>query len=92
MTTGGGFFRLLPGSIVSGAVAEANRAGRPGIFYFHPWEIDPDQPRVANAPLKSKLRHYARLGAMAGKLRTLMAGHSWGRTDAVVAHEAAKLQ
>lgn len=92
VTTGGGFFRLLPGSIVSGAVNEANRAGRPGIFYFHPWEIDPDQPRVANAPLKSKLRHYARLGAMAGKLKTLMAGHQWGRTDMVVAREAAKLQ
>ena len=92
VTTGGGFFRLLPGAIVSGAVNEANRAGRPGIFYFHPWEIDPGQPRVANAPIKSKLRHYARLGAMAGKLRTLMAGHQWGRTDAVVAHEAAKLQ
>ena len=92
VTTGGGFFRLLPGAIVSSAVAEANRAGRPGIFYFHPWEIDPGQPRVANAPIKSKLRHYARLGAMAGKLTTLMAGHAWGRTDAVVAHEAAKLQ
>ena len=92
VTTGGGFFRLLPGAIVGGAVKEANRAGRPGIFYFHPWEIDPDQPRVANAPIKSKLRHYARLGAMAGKLKTLMAGHEWGRTDDVVAHEAAKLQ
>jgi len=92
VTTGGGFFRLLPGAIVSSAVSEANRAGRPGIFYFHPWEIDPDQPRVEKAPLKSKLRHYARLGAMAGKLKTLMAGHEWGRTDAVVAHEAAKLQ
>jgi len=92
VTTGGGFFRLLPGAIVGGAVKEANRAGRPGIFYFHPWEIDPDQPRVANAPIKSKLRHYARLGAMAGKLKTLMAGHDWGRTDDVVAHEAAKLQ
>ena len=38
------------------------------MFYFHPWEIDPGQPRVADAPLKSRLRHYSRLGAMAGKL------------------------
>ncbi len=92
VTTGGGFFRLLPGSITRGAVSEANKAARPAVFYFHPWEIDPDQPRVANAPVKSKLRHYARLGAMAGKLRTLMAGHQWGRTDAVVAREAERLQ
>jgi polysaccharide deacetylase family protein (PEP-CTERM system associated) len=92
VTTGGGFFRLLPGAITSGAVSEANRGERPAVFYFHPWEIDPDQPRVANAPVKSKLRHYARLGAMAGKLRTLMAGHQWGRTDAVVAREAERLQ
>ena len=92
VTTGGGFFRLLPGSITRGAVSEANKAARPAVFYFHPWEIDPDQPRVVNAPVKSKLRHYARLGAMAGKLRTLMAGHQWGRTDAVVAREAERLQ
>ena len=92
VTTGGGFFRLLPGSITSGAVSDANRVGAPAVFYFHPWEIDPDQPRVAKAPVKSKLRHYARLGAMAGKLKTLMAGHQWGRTDDVVAREAARLQ
>ena len=52
----------------------------------------PGQPRVANAPLKSKLRHYARLGAMAGKLKTLIAGHQWGRMDAIVAREAERLQ
>ena len=92
VTTGGGFFRLLPGNVIYRAIEALNGVGQPAIFYFHPWEIDPAQPRVANAPLKSRLRHYARLGAMAGKLKTLMAGHSWGRTDAVVAHEAAKLQ
>lgn len=91
VTTGGGFFRLLPGSVVYGAIDRLNAAGRPGVFYFHPWEVDPGQPRVANAPLKSKLRHYARLGAMAGKMRTLMAKHRWDRTDRVVAAEATKL-
>jgi len=85
VTTGGGFFRLLPGGVIHRAMDELNRAGRPGVFYFHPWEVDPGQPRVAGAPLKSKLRHYARLGAMAGKLRTLMARHRWDRTDRVVA-------
>ncbi|MFM9828219.1 MAG: DUF3473 domain-containing protein, partial [Sphingomonas sp.] len=64
--------------------------GKPAIFYFHPWEIDPDQPRIPGAPLKSRLRHYSRLGAMAGKLRTLIARHDWGRVDAVVAEDAAR--
>ncbi len=93
MTTGGGFFRLLPTRLTDQAVAQVNaRAGRPGVFYFHPWEVDPDQPRVAGAPLKSKLRHYARLGAMAGKLRHLVRRHDWGRVDHVVAREAERLQ
>lgn len=89
MATGGGFFRLLPGAFSSWAVRQVNAAHRPAIFYFHPWEIDPDQPRVVNAPLRSKLRHYSRLGAMAGKLRTLIARHDWGRIDAVVATQSA---
>lgn len=93
ITTGGGFFRLFPAAITDRAVARANRRdSRPAVFYFHPWEVDPDQPRVANAPLKSRLRHYSRLGAMAGKLRGLVKRHDWGRVDAVVAAEAARLQ
>ncbi len=92
MTTGGGFFRLFPAAITHRAVRAANADGdRPAIFYFHPWEIDPRQPRVAQAPLKSRLRHYSRLGAMAGKLRTLIGAHQWGRVDGVVAVEAARL-
>ncbi|MBY0283006.1 MAG: DUF3473 domain-containing protein [Sphingomonas sp.] len=90
LATGGGFFRLFPGAFSSWAVRQVNAAARPAVFYFHPWEIDPGQPRVANAPLKSKLRHYSRLGAMAGKLRTLIKRHDWGRVDQVVAVEAAR--
>jgi polysaccharide deacetylase family protein (PEP-CTERM system associated) len=93
ITTGGGFFRLFPAAITDRAVARANRdEHRPAVFYFHPWEVDPDQPRVARAPLKSRLRHYSRLGAMAGKLRGLVKRHDWGRVDAVVAVEAERLQ
>lgn len=93
ITTGGGFFRLFPAAITDRAVARANRdEGRPAVFYFHPWEIDPEQPRVTRAPLKSRLRHYSRLGAMAGKLRGLVRRHDWGRVDAVVAAEAERLQ
>jgi polysaccharide deacetylase family protein (PEP-CTERM system associated) len=93
ITTGGGFFRLFPAAITDRAVVRANRdEQRPAVFYFHPWEVDPDQPRVARAPIKSRLRHYSRLGAMAGKLRGLVKRHDWGRIDAVVAIEAERLQ
>ncbi len=86
---GGGFFRLLPNAVVERAVVRSNREdSHPAMFYFHPWEIDPGQPRVARAPLRSRVRHYARLGAMAGKLRTLLARHDWGRSDAIVAAHA----
>lgn len=61
---------------------------RPAILYFHPWEIDPDQPRVAGAPLKSRLRHYTNLGVMAPKLRRLIADFEWGRVDALVEAQA----
>lgn len=89
---GGGFFRLLPQAFTDRAVRSLNgEAQRPAVFYFHPWEVDPDQPRVANAPLRSRLRHYARLGAMAGKLERLIARHPWDRTDRVAAREAERL-
>ena len=84
LATGGGFFRLLPAALTDFAVRQVNGAGQPAVFYFHPWEIDPDQPRVATASLRSRLRHYSRLGAMAGKLRGLIARHEWGRVDGVV--------
>jgi polysaccharide deacetylase family protein (PEP-CTERM system associated) len=82
---GGGFFRLLPYAFTSWAVEQVNSVDRPATFYFHPWEIDPDQPRVADAPLRSKFRHYTNLEAMAGKLRRLIGDFEWGRVDAVVA-------
>ena len=82
---GGGFFRLLPTQVTNGAVARVNADARPAMFYFHPWEIDPGQPRVRAAPLRSRLRHYARLPAMAGKLRRLMQAHDWDRVDHALA-------
>lgn len=85
VATGGGFFRLLPAALTDFAVRQVNGEGAPAVFYFHPWEIDPAQPRVRHAPLRSRLRHYSRLGAMAGKLHGLLARHRWGRVDEVVA-------
>eukprot|EP01035_Chromulina_nebulosa_P041579 gene41579-56263_t len=89
LATGGGFFRLLPAALTNFAIRQVTGEGHAAIFYFHPWEIDPDQPRVADAPARSKLRHYSRLGAMAGKLPTLIRRHDWGRMHAVVATERA---
>jgi polysaccharide deacetylase family protein (PEP-CTERM system associated) len=89
---GGGFFRLLPYRFSSWAIGRVNRTeGRPAVFYFHPWEIDPGQPRVAAAPLRSRLRHYSRLSAMRPKLLKLLRDHRWTRTDAVAAAEAGRL-
>lgn len=91
IAAGGGFFRLLPYSYSRWAIRQVNADARPGIIYFHPWEIDPDQPRVANAPIKSKLRHYTNLDAMAGKLKRLMADFKWDRLDRIVERERARI-
>jgi polysaccharide deacetylase family protein (PEP-CTERM system associated) len=86
---GGGFFRLFPYAFSRWAIRQVNGERHPAVFYFHPWEIDPGQPRVADAPLKSKLRHYSRLGAMEGKLERVIRDFRWDRVDRVVAAEAA---
>jgi polysaccharide deacetylase family protein (PEP-CTERM system associated) len=86
---GGGFFRVLPYRFSRWAIHEVNaRDERPAAFYFHPWEVDPEQPRVAQAPLRSRLRHYTNLQAMAGKLERLLGDFAWGRMDALAAREA----
>jgi polysaccharide deacetylase family protein (PEP-CTERM system associated) len=88
---GGGFFRVLPYAFSRWAIRQVNRQeGRPAVFYFHPWEVDPAQPRVPNASMRSKLRHYTNLSKMAGKLGELVHEFEWGRMD-VVAHREASL-
>ena len=87
---GGGFFRLLPYGFSRWAIKQVNAAGQPGIFYFHPWEIDPDQPRVPGAPIRSKVRHYTNLDGMAAKLTRMMGAFEWGRVDEVAARAAAQ--
>lgn len=81
---GGGFFRILPYGLSRWALSRVNRSeGQPAIFYFHPWEVDPAQPRVAGAPLRSRIRHYTRLSAMAGKLEQLTRDFHWCRIDEI---------
>ena len=87
---GGGFFRVLPYAFSRWAIRQVNeRDGRPAVFYFHPWEIDPAQPRVTGASLRSKFRHYTNLEGMADKLRQLVDEFEWGRMDVLALREAA---
>ncbi|GGD93352.1 polysaccharide deacetylase [Tsuneonella deserti] len=87
---GGGFFRVLPYGFSRWAIRQVNRqARRPAVFYFHPWEIDPAQPKVPDAPVRSKLRHYTGLDKMAVKLRELVHEFAWGRMDELASREAA---
>ena len=89
---GGGFFRLFPYAVSRWAISRVNtHDARPALTYFHPWEIDPDQPRVAAAPWRSRLRHYSRLGAMAGKVRRLLDDFAWGRMDTLARAEAQRV-
>lgn len=86
---GGGFFRVLPYAFSRWAIRQVNRQeGRPAVFYFHPWEIDSNQPRVAHAPMRSKLRHYTNLSVMADKLEQLIGDFAWGRMDMIALREA----
>jgi polysaccharide deacetylase family protein (PEP-CTERM system associated) len=88
---GGGFFRVLPYAFSRWAIRQVNREeGRPAVFYFHPWEVDPDQPRVPHAPMRSRFRHYTGLTRMAGKLRELVHEFRWGRMDMVAHRESAR--
>jgi len=88
---GGGFFRLLPYAFSKWAIRQVNEdEQRPAVIYFHPWEIDPDQPRVPNASMKSKLRHYTKLDVMAEKLRRLPTDFQWERLDVIVNREQAR--
>jgi polysaccharide deacetylase family protein (PEP-CTERM system associated) len=81
---GGGYFRLLPYGMFRWALRRVNDSdGQPGLFYFHPWELDPGQPRVQGSSLRSRFRHYLNLDAMAGRLDRLLSDFSWGRMDVV---------
>jgi polysaccharide deacetylase family protein (PEP-CTERM system associated) len=81
---GGGYFRLLPYGAFRWMLRRVNEHDRqPGLFYFHPWEVDPGQPRVKDAPLRSRFRHYLNLEHMHDRLGRLLTDFRWGRMDEV---------
>lgn len=81
---GGGYFRLLPYGITRAALTRLNRRDRQAaVFYIHPWEVDPGQPRVEGISAKSRFRHYTNLSRTADRLRRLTGDFRWGRMDQV---------
>ncbi len=82
--SGGGYFRLLPYRLSRSALRMARRElDLPCVFYIHPWEIDPDQPRQKKASRRSQFRHYLNLSRTEGRLRRLLGDFSWNRMDRI---------
>lgn len=84
---GGGWFRLFPYSFSRWALRKVNASDvEPGIFYFHPWEIDPHQPRPEGLGLKTRFRHYLNLDRTYGRLEQMLSDFQWGRMDEIFLH------
>jgi polysaccharide deacetylase family protein (PEP-CTERM system associated) len=75
---GGGYFRLYPYQMTKKLISRyLKQEKQPYSFYFHPWEIDAEQPRLNDAPLKSRFRHYVNLSKTESKLEKLLSDFSW---------------
>ena len=85
---GGGWFRLLPYGVSRWLLHQVNdKEQAPCMFYFHPWEVDPGQPRQSGVSLKTRFRHYVNLGCMEARLRRLLRDFAWDRVDRVFLHD-----
>ncbi|TXI23650.1 MAG: DUF3473 domain-containing protein [Nitrosomonas sp.] len=81
---GGGYFRLWPYAVSRWFIQRVNEKDqRSAVFYFHPWEIDPDQPRQKGINLKVRFRHYLNLDLMEKRLTNLLNDFGWGRMDQI---------
>ena len=81
---GGGYFRLLPYGVSRWSIRRINDVDRkPAMFYFHPWELDPEQPRVAGPGVKTRFRHYVNLKHMRDKVQRLLQDFRWDRADRI---------
>ena len=81
---GGGYFRLFPYALSRWALRHVNDdEGQSAVFYFHPWEIDPEQPRVEGVGWKTRFRHYLNLDKLEGRVANLLRDFRWGRLDQV---------
>jgi polysaccharide deacetylase family protein (PEP-CTERM system associated) len=75
---GGGYFRLYPLWVTRQAVRHLNQEGQPAVVYLHPWELDPEQPRVAGLPALARFRHYVNLTETESRLRALLREFAFG--------------
>lgn len=83
-SSGGGYFRLLPYALSRWMLSRVNGHDRQsGVFYFHPWEIDPGQPRIAGISRKTRFRHYVNISRMESRLNRLLGDFKWGRMDEI---------
>jgi polysaccharide deacetylase family protein (PEP-CTERM system associated) len=81
---GGGYFRLLPYALSRWMMAKVNGDDRqPALFYFHPWEIDKDQPRPEGLDAKSRFRHYVNIDRMERRIEALARDFAWDRMDRI---------
>ncbi len=81
---GGGYFRLMPYSLSRWLIRRVNESdAQAAIFYFHPWELDPEQPHVDGLPPKARFRHYVNLGKTEARLGRLLGDFTWQRVDHV---------
>jgi len=80
--SGGGYFRLMPYSLSCWMLRRVNHFDQfPAVFYFHPWEIDADQPRIPGISAKTRFRHYVNIHRMEARLNRLLGDFQWGRMD-----------
>jgi polysaccharide deacetylase family protein (PEP-CTERM system associated) len=83
-SSGGGYFRLLPYPLSRWMLNRVNRQDvQAGVFYFHPWEIDVDQPRIPGVSSKTRFRHYVNIHRMEARLKRLLGDFAWGRMDEI---------
>jgi polysaccharide deacetylase family protein (PEP-CTERM system associated) len=80
---GGGYFRLYPYALTRAGLSQINRRQQPFIFYLHPWEIDPEQPRIS-ASWFSRFRHYNNLHKCEARLRLLLSDFEFGTAESVL--------
>lgn len=81
---GGGYFRFFPYAVSRWFINRVNQQDRqPGIFYFHPWELDPGQPRQHDISMKTRFRHYVNLGRMESRIKALTRDFQWDRMDRI---------
>lgn len=85
---GGGYFRLFPLSVTCRAIEGVRREGRPAMLYIHPWEIDPEQPRIQGVGARSRFRHYINLSRTEPRLRRLLSGGNFAPMCEVIKMDA----